>query len=115
MKRRRKTQWSTPPLDQAGGAFLRGFVATALLVAIQDRTNKPLDSRRILRHAVQGGIALAAGTTASDAALRRDYGSAALAVSAGAAAIIGTELLLSPSSHKESRHGQEEKEQEEQV
>jgi len=68
--------------------FVRGFVATGLLSVCQDRFQadaRAIDGRRVLRHALQGGVALAAGSLAADALQRRDY-STALTATAGAAA-----------------------------
>jgi hypothetical protein len=100
-------------------AFARGFVATALLATLQDRPARgaaPLPGRSILRHAIQGGTALAAGSVAADALLRRDYVLALAAATAGAAGVLAAEYLLNPAGEsagdrrveKENGHGREE-------
>lgn len=85
----------------SGGAlavdFTRGFVATGLLSALQDRSARPdarLEGRRTLRRALQGGAALAAGSAAAEALARRDAFAALLAVAGGAATIVTIEQLL---------------------
>lgn len=78
------------------GSFLRGFVATACLAAFQDAA-RPLDARRlkrVLRHALQGGTALAAGGRAVSAMQRGDYQGVALAATAGAAGVLIIERML---------------------
>jgi len=91
----------------AADLFLRGFVATALLTAVQkERGGAGVRGRRVLRHAVQGGLALASGSVAASAILRRDYGTAAMGVVAGAAGILVTEHLLAspqPLTHAEDK------------
>lgn len=80
-----------------GADFVRGFVATGLLSVLQDRGALPLaglEARRALRHALQGGVALAAGAVAARAVHRRDYTIAMGAVVAGAAAVHGIERWL---------------------
>lgn len=79
--------------------FVRGFVATGLLSVCQDRFQPnaaPIDGRRVLRHALQGGVALAAGSVAAEALQRREYG-VALTFAAGAAAgLVCCDYLLRP-------------------
>lgn len=77
--------------------FTRGFVATGLLAVLQDRGASPaarLDAGRALRHALQGGVALAAGSAAAGAVRRRDYALALGSVAVGAAAVYGIEFWL---------------------
>ncbi|PKU24717.1 hypothetical protein [Telmatospirillum siberiense] len=77
--------------------FARGFVATALLAAIQkEGGERPRSGRAVLRRAVQGGAALAAGTAVADALRRRRYADALLAAAGGGAGILAAELLLAP-------------------
>lgn len=110
MKRRKG---KASPVSDASAAFARGFVATALLVALQGRGEAavpPATARRVLRHALQGGAALAAGTVAADALPRRDYGLALTAVAAGVAGVVVAEYLLNPHcchENKENGIGQE--------
>lgn len=73
--------------------FARGFIATALLTAVQDRS-PVTDRRRLLCRATQGGAALAAGTLAAEALARRRYGIALAAAAVGAAAVLAAEQLL---------------------
>lgn len=84
----------------ADGSFTRGFVAAACLSAFQDRPG--FDSRRVLRHALQGGAALTAGTQAARSLQRGQWVGALTAVAAGAAAVQLIETLLGePAGHDE--------------
>ncbi|MBK6998864.1 MAG: hypothetical protein IPH35_02425 [Rhodoferax sp.] len=81
--------------------FTRGFVATGLLATFQDRAQRQFsangqtfDGRRILRHALQGGIALAAGSVAAEALVRRNALRALIAVAAGATTVLTIEQTL---------------------
>ncbi|MBB3103161.1 hypothetical protein [Azomonas macrocytogenes] len=78
------------------GSFTRGFVATACLSACQDNglAQSPEQIKRILKHALQGGTALAAGSHAAVAVQRKDYLGALLATTAGAAGVLLVERLL---------------------
>ncbi|MGF7174797.1 hypothetical protein [Azospirillum doebereinerae] len=78
--------------DALAYVFARGFVATALLTAVQDRSTAT--PRRVLHRAIQGGAALAAGTAAADALAQRRYGIALAAATVGAAAVLAAENLL---------------------
>lgn len=92
-KRGRKAAVGSPLLTD----FTRGFVASGLLSTLQDRSahpQVPLDTRRALRHALQGGLALAAGSAAARALDTRALPRAVLAVAGGAAAVLGVEHLL---------------------
>lgn len=82
----------TSEAEAIGTVFARGFVVTGLLAALQGG-RRP--GRDVLRLALQGGAALAAGTVAADALGRRDYRVAAAAVAAGAAGVIAAEAALS--------------------
>lgn len=88
------------PVDPPTELFLRGFIATGLLATLQDRCAagppRPLDLRKALRHAVQGGVALTAGVTAANALARRNYGMALAAAATGAAGVLAAEILLQP-------------------
>ncbi len=115
MKRQNRRK-KRPSPARVFGAFAKGFVTTALVAGLQDRRespNAPRPARKILRHAVQGGIALASATVVADALrLRpRHYGVALTAVAAGAAGVIAAECLLSPhqsDQDKENGLGQKE-------
>ncbi|WP_332672926.1 hypothetical protein [Aromatoleum sp.] len=79
---------------EMGGNFVRGFVATGLLAALQDGGSaRTGDARAALRSALQGGVALAAGSSAADALQRRNYNGALLAVAGGAAGVIAIDYL----------------------
>ncbi|WP_096701914.1 hypothetical protein [Magnetospirillum sp. 15-1] len=90
--------------------FVRGFIATALLSALQDRAAGSASPpwRRILRHGLQGGAALAAGTKAAEAIGRRDYRTGTAAVIAGATVIVAAETALQIPHTQENPLGQEE-------
>lgn len=99
MKRKKGKAIALAPIELAGN-FTRGMVATGLLVAIQDRWNqsqggKP-SGKKVLRQAVQGGAALAAGIATAESLRRRDYVSALIALAGGAAGVVAAEILLNP-------------------
>lgn len=98
--------------EALGVVFARGFVVTALLEAAQSR---PHDGRRLLRRALQGGAALAAGTSAAASLGRRDYLPALTAVALGAATIAAAEILTDPTlfASQETGRGPQEQEVEE--
>lgn len=81
---------------QPGGVFVRGAVTAACLSAFQDcRLPASMqEGKRVLRHALQGGTALAAGTHAAAAWCQRDYTRVLLAVATGAASVLLIEQLL---------------------
>lgn len=92
----RSRAFPKPAAPPDGEQFLRGFVATACLSAFQD-VRKPASKKslkRVLRHALQGGAALAAGNHAAVALGRRDYTGALLATAAGAAGVLAIEYFL---------------------
>lgn len=108
MKRRKRAAVAA---DEARTAFARGFLVTGLLGALRDRRGAaPPSGRRVLRHALQGGSALAAGSVAAEALARRDYSLAVAAVAAGAAGVLAAEYLLNSdgADEKEKGLGQEE-------
>ena len=101
MKQRGKRALRGSRIGRAGTEFARGFIATGLLSLLQPRGRHPHgvqdgtpDPRRVLRHAVQGGAALAAGTLATEAVAQREYRVAIVAIATGAATIAGAEHLL---------------------
>lgn len=77
------------------GNFVRGFVATGLIAALQDGAGgaRTRNARAALRSALQGGVALAAGGSAADALQRSNYNGALLAVAGGAAGVIAIDYL----------------------
>lgn len=108
MKRKRRGGKATAA--STAEVFLRGFVATALLSALQGRAagTTPPPWHKVLRHGIQGGAALAAGTRAAEAVARRDYRTGAAAVMAGAAAVMAAETALQIPPTQENSLGQEE-------
>ena len=81
-KRKRKAR------SQTQAAFIRGFVATALLASV----DRPAGvrgglARASLRRALKGGIAIASGTLVAEALQERRYARSLIAVAAGAAGI----------------------------
>ncbi|EIC30064.1 MULTISPECIES: hypothetical protein [Methylomicrobium] len=78
------------------GSFTRGFVASACISAFQDVAHPDFkaDYLRVLRHGLQGGTALAAGSHAARSLHQGDYTSALLSVAVGAAGVLLLENLL---------------------
>jgi hypothetical protein len=79
------------------GSFTKGFVASACISAFQDvaQPNSKADYMRVLRHGLQGGTALAAGSHAARSLQQGDYTSALLSVAVGAAGVLLLENLIS--------------------
>ncbi|MCK9984863.1 MAG: hypothetical protein AzoDbin1_01335 [Azoarcus sp.] len=94
--------------------FVRGFVATGLLAALQEPAGRaPAASRAVLKQALQGGTALAAGCAAADAWQRQDLRGVLVAVAGGAAGLAAIDYLARKSARrsngKREKHlGQEE-------
>ncbi len=109
---RRKALARATDREAIGTVFARGFLMTALLEATQSR---PYDGRRLLRRALQGGAALAAGTSAAASLARRDYLPALAAVALGAAGMVAAEVLTDPAliTSQETDRGPQEQEVEE--
>lgn len=102
MKKRGRKASRQLATDALAGDFTRGFVATGLLSLLQERASPAVtasDGRRALRHALQGGVALASGAAAADALRRRDYPVLLAAVAGGAAGIMSIEHLLRQPAH----------------
>lgn len=94
-----------------GAGFARGFVATALLAAVQDRAaraGRRGEPQRVLRLALQGGVALAAGSMAAHALQARNRTLALAAVAVGGVGVLVIEQLLQDTTIKEIIDGQEE-------
>ncbi|KON80704.2 hypothetical protein PA01_02790 [Azoarcus sp. PA01] len=109
MKRRLRA-YPGPVAERASTNFVRGFVATGLLAALPSAAASamaPNAGKAILRQALQGGIALAAGGTAAGAMQRRDYRTAIVAVGGGAAAVIAVDYLLRKPVPKDSKDNEE--------
>jgi hypothetical protein len=101
-----------PPVPPTRGddGFAKGFVASACLSAFQGVADpvSPGQIKRVLRHGLQGGAALAAGSRAALALRYHDYTGAVLATAAGAAGVLLIEKLLSDSAEstdEEDVHG----------
>lgn len=98
-----------PPLAED---FLRGMLVGASLAAFQD-VPQPASRqalKRVLRHSLQGGTALAAGSRAASRLVRDDYAGALIAAAAGAAGVFLIEQLLRGNalpSNREMKDGQE--------
>lgn len=86
-------------------SFIRGFVSAGLL-AVLDGRGAGRGTRRILRLALQGGAALAAGSVAAAALQRRQLTGTVAALAAGAAGLFTIEHLLREKTSKEKDHGQ---------
>ncbi len=111
MKHRLSEMPSLPTLPrrgEMGSDFIRGFVATSILSAVQDHPGKPRLDRRTLRLAMQGGSALAAASYAARAWQRGETGRTLAGIAAGLAAVATFEHLLQASAAKENEYGQEE-------
>ncbi|GHU03846.1 hypothetical protein FACS1894205_1090 [Alphaproteobacteria bacterium] len=87
---------------QATEAFFRGFIATGLLLALQDGHGG--SNRSKVRLALQGGVALSAATVSAGAITRRAYSAAAVALLVGAVAIIAADRSLT--EEKDASHGE---------
>lgn len=91
--------------------FLKGFVLTACLSALQDAPDlrNKATRRRVLRRALQGGTALGAADATARAAAQGDYTRAVMAASVGAAGVYLIERLLRDAAAtpttKEKRNG----------
>ena len=92
------------PSRPVSGSFVQGFVATGLLASIQSQPGRPALDRRTLRRALQGGAALAAGTSAAQAWQHQDLGRALTALTLGAASVVALEHFI---KDKENDDGQE--------
>jgi hypothetical protein len=96
MKKRKAKAPGRPvaPAEVASN-FTRGMVATGLLSAFQDRwtVGKP-PSRKVVRQALQGGIALAAGCATAESMRGQDYFAAVAALALGTLGVVALETLL---------------------
>lgn len=100
-----------PPSLPMSSEFTRAFVATACLSAFQGafRPQSPAQLRRVLRQALQGGTAFAAGARAATAVRQGDYSGALVAAALGAGGVLLLEQLLHDAARfgKEKQDGQE--------
>lgn len=95
-----------------GQEFLKGFVMTACLAALQDAPDlrSKGNQQRVLRRALQAGTALSAAHHAARCAAQGRYGQALVAASLGAGGVYLIERLLrevSETAHPslENTHG----------
>lgn len=94
--------------------FVRGFVATGLLAALQEPVGRATPAgRAVLKQALQGGTALAAGCAAADAWQRQDFRGVLVAVAGGAAGLAAIDYVARQSARRsngkrEKHRGQEE-------
>lgn len=108
--KRRALAYRMPGEDPVSTNFVRGFVATGLLAALPaDAAGKSSrkDRKVLLRQALQGGIALAAGSSAAGALQRRDYSAALAAVTGGAVGLIAVDYLLRKPVRKDNKDHEE--------
>lgn len=92
--------YSTALPTPGDGSFTRGFVSAGCISAFQDMTTSPsqVNYKRVLRHGLQGGTALAAGSRAATALRHRDYSGALIATALGAAGVLLIENLIRDSA-----------------
>ncbi|GAB3375543.1 hypothetical protein [Azotobacter armeniacus] len=88
-----------PPIPMAArgdNEFTRAFVASACLSAFQgvSHPTSPAQLKRVLRHALQGGTAFAAGARAAAAVRYGDYSGALVSAAVGATGVLLIEQLL---------------------
>ncbi len=104
MKRRKKTK------SPVWKAFVRGFVATGLIVRAEASSSRSL--RDSLRRALKGGFAVATGTFVSEGLLKRDHTGSAMALAAGSVclALVDHYLTSSTSDRKDWQNGKEDEE-----
>jgi hypothetical protein len=83
-------------------SFTKGLVAAGCISAFQDVTSLKTEGhqKRVLRHALQGGTALAAGTYSADALRHGDYLRAVLAAAAGAEGVLAIERAMNDGGGK---------------
>jgi hypothetical protein len=91
------------------GSFTQGFVASSCISAFQGVAypDSKADLKRVLRHGLQGGTALAAGSRAAMALRHGDYSGALLATAAGAAGVLIIEKLLRDSAQPDQEEHHE--------
>lgn len=81
--------------NELANHFVRGAVASGLLSALQSSGKSQKQKRsRVLRHALQGGIAVAAGLGVANAIDQGNLRQAGLLLAGAALGIASTEKLL---------------------
>lgn len=94
-KRKAKTRAAPLAAEEIATNFTRGMIAAGLLAAIQDsRTSGKPHGRKLLRQALQGGVALAAGAAVAESMRDQDYFGALSALAGGALGALALETLL---------------------
>ncbi len=94
MKRRKRKGAATQDVQRA---FVRGFVATALLAAVEARRSAaPTRPGAVVARGLKGAIALATGTVVAGGLQEQRIVGAAAAVLAGAVLLSATEAYLTP-------------------
>lgn len=87
----------TPDNRELANHFARGAVAGGLLSALQSGAKPGKRSRRkVLRHALQGGIATATGLGVANALEQGNLSRAGLLLAGGILGIASAERLLAP-------------------
>jgi hypothetical protein len=93
-KKSRSVAKAAPKDDLPLNNFLRGFIATGLLTALQNRRSTRPAPLHVLGRAVQGGAALAAGVSTANALQRGEYARALGSAVAGAAGVALVEYAV---------------------
>lgn len=93
-QKRRLLGMAVPKDDLPLNNFLRGFVATGLLTALQDRRRAAPEPLQVLGRAIQGGAALAAGICAANSLQRGECARALGSVVVGTAGIALVECAM---------------------
>jgi hypothetical protein len=96
--------------SQAQEAFVRGFVATALLASLDRSVHASGGlARTSMWRALKGGIAIASGTLVAEALQERKYSKSLIALAAGAAgmAIVGRYPTPDETAQADESSGQE--------
>jgi DNA-binding NarL/FixJ family response regulator len=86
---------------ESGKQFVRGFIATGLLATLPAPSSST-SAKKALQLALRGGIAIAAGTAASNALKQQRYTHAILSVAAGVCGMSLADRLFALSHTKES-------------
>lgn len=106
MSKKKKSLAAVPvPGDDAlANNFMRGFLASGMLAAFQDRKLQQPSGARVLARALQGGTALATGVATANAFQRGEPGRALAALLVGSAGIAAIEYAANQSDgHKAER------------
>ena len=110
----KKGKRQKPSRSRTKDAFVRGFVATALLASVDSSAGpRTGPTRGGMRRALMGGMAVATGTAVSEALQEQRYSKVLVALATGGAgmAIIGRHPILDEAAQVDENRGQEENEQ----